>query len=165
MIGLVTQQGRAAVELADVAKGKRGSFPMGSRPHLVEAHTADSPSSNVPGGRTVAVPQVGGPIAQALDSHGVARTQVSEPMARTPEVLTTLNTAKPDSRHAGLASSVSCNPGRADVQHLDFTHGGTPQRVSVDPARPTFHAAPTGSTPAQPRNNANAAPIYPGARQ
>ncbi|MER5660416.1 hypothetical protein [Streptomyces mirabilis] len=158
-------------EADDDETAEKGAFPVGSRPHLAAHgdHAADSPS-NTPGGHAAAAPHVGeqvghGPITQSLSSHGVPRTQVSEPVAQAPEALTTLNTANPDSRRAGLASSVSCNPGQADVQHLDFTHGGTPQRVSVDPARPAFHTAPTGAAPAQPRNNANAAPTYPGAHQ
>ncbi|MCX4612117.1 hypothetical protein [Streptomyces mirabilis] len=145
------------------------AFPAGSRPHLAAHgdHAADSPS-NTPGGRAElsgARPQVSGPIAEALSSHGVPRTQVYEPVAQTPEVLTTLNTAQPDSRRAGLASSVSCNPGQASVQFLDFTHGGTPQRVSVDPARPAFHTASTGATPTQPRSNGNVALTSLGAHQ
>ncbi|MER6329245.1 hypothetical protein ABT298_07885 [Streptomyces sp. NPDC001034] len=162
MIGLVTQQARDMVQ--------KGAFPVGSRAHLAAHgdHAADSPS-NTPDRSSGARPQAGertgyGPIAEALDSHGVARTQAYEPQAQRPETLTTLNTAAPDSRYAGLASSLSSNPGQADVQHLDFTHDVSPQRVSVDPTRPAFHTAPTGATPAQARNNANAAPTYPGAR-
>lgn len=120
---------------------------MGTRAHLAAHgdHAADSPS-NTPGGRAAAPPHMGertghGPITQSLSSHGVPRTQVFEPVAQTPEALTTLNTAQPDSRYAGLASSLSSNPGQADVSHLDFTHGGTPQRVSANPTRPDFHVA------------------------
>ncbi|WP_405844636.1 hypothetical protein [Streptomyces sp. NBC_01518] len=86
-----------------------------------------------------------GPITQALTSHGVPRTQVNEPVAPRPEPLATLHTAQPDARTGGLAGSLSCNPGSAEVSHLDLRHGATPRTVSVDPGRPSFHTAPTGA--------------------
>jgi hypothetical protein len=148
MIGLVTQQARAAVERADAEMAEKGAWSSGARPQT--PHVGDHAGY--------------GPIAQALDSHGVARTQVYEPQAQRPAALTTLHTAGPDSQLAGLASSISSAPGQAGVQHLDFTHGGTPQRVSVNPTRPAFTTAPTGAIPTQPRGTGNAALTTPGAR-
>ena len=142
MLGLVTQQ---AINAQAAAVAEKAFGPQ--RPYLIAGHAADSPA-NQPDRSPIEVTVPGSrvgyePIAEAVATHGVPRTQVypaqaTAPGAQPQAFITTTPT------NTAAASSISDHPGSALVQQLDYRMPtGVVPNLTAAPAQAPFHTAPT----------------------
>jgi len=161
----MTEKGRHP-QTGQYAEDSYAPFGL-QRPYVQPGHAAQSPMNSA-GPNVAQVPNVGAqtgyrPMVDAINTHGVPRTQVNygSPVHQAPG--SPMDVSAP---HGGsLGGSLANNPSHLFYQTLDYTSGVTPQATSQNVNRPDYHVAPTGSTPPAPRGTGPATtyPTYSGA--